>query len=502
MTSHNLQSRSVSAHSEKSLLKYVSLNRSCHDPSMDRLSCNYKPQEKSLEQFEDPHDFTEGSPKIEASVGSIGSHQSSQLRGSDPCNLYQFLESTTPIVQAQYLAKSCQWDSCPRRRPVADVEIKPYFTLGDLWDSFDEWSAFGAGVPIILNGEETVVQYYVPYLSAVQLYVSSIRNPFMNFRRLSDDSDVTSDSDFRDTSSEASSDNETLCHCEHFCGKRPGAPIETSASREKSVFYDISAECQLSDCGSPKEQIVHLLFEHFEHAPPHARVPLADKISQLSKEFKELRTLRSIDLLPTSWVSVAWYPIYRIPLGTTLKDLGACFLSYHNLSTPLGDNGVPIIRTNVKRGLSACSNSSEVIALEAFGLASYKLRGPTWTSAGNSDKTYAASLMKCADAWLKQLNVRQPDYEFFCRNSGHLRDFTEFSERILSTSLIEHVDALLEQYHVWQPNFESFAMTMDLCDYRNWHSKELTGKVLKLEVSIQLEYYSQTTSNILFGKRI
>jgi len=43
--------------------------------------------------------------------------------------------------------------------------------LGDLWESFKEWSAYGAGVPLLLNGSETVVQYYVPYLSGIQLYL-------------------------------------------------------------------------------------------------------------------------------------------------------------------------------------------------------------------------------------------------------------------------------------------------------------------------------------------
>ena len=47
-----------------------------------------------------------------------------------------------------------------------------YFTLGDLWNCYDEWSAYGAGVPITLDNGETLVQYYVPYLSAIQIYTS------------------------------------------------------------------------------------------------------------------------------------------------------------------------------------------------------------------------------------------------------------------------------------------------------------------------------------------
>ena len=52
-----------------------------------------------------------------------------------------------------------------------EPECQPYFVLGDLWESFKEWSAYGAGVPLLLDGSETVMQYYVPYLSAIQLYV-------------------------------------------------------------------------------------------------------------------------------------------------------------------------------------------------------------------------------------------------------------------------------------------------------------------------------------------
>lgn len=77
-----------------------------------------------------------------------------------------------------------------------------------------------------------------------------------------------------------------------------------------------------------------LMFEYFEQNPPYSREPLADKasplwlwetnnyisdllcfsniycikqISLLSTKFPELRTYRSCDLSPASWISVAWY---------------------------------------------------------------------------------------------------------------------------------------------------------------------------------------------------
>lgn len=57
------------------------------------------------------------------------------------------------------------------RQPTGKAE-SDYFNLGDLWDLFNEWSAYGVGVPILFPGGETVVQYYVPYLSAIQIYTT------------------------------------------------------------------------------------------------------------------------------------------------------------------------------------------------------------------------------------------------------------------------------------------------------------------------------------------
>lgn len=56
------------------------------------------------------------------------------------------------------------------------MEFQPYFVLGDLWEAFKEWSAYGAGVPLVLNDSDSVVQYYVPYLSGIQIYGESLKS--------------------------------------------------------------------------------------------------------------------------------------------------------------------------------------------------------------------------------------------------------------------------------------------------------------------------------------
>lgn len=65
------------------------------------------------------------------------------------------------------------------------------------------------------------------------------------------------------------------------------------------------------------------------------------------------------------------------------------------------------------------SINSQRLALRAFGLASYKLKGAVWTS--QPDRRQATSLQNSADEHLKQLDVQHPDYNFFTSNSGHTR---------------------------------------------------------------------------------
>lgn len=73
-----------------------------------------------------------------------------------------------------YLGGNClcgNEQTSSKRWKTRESELHPYFVLGDLWESFKEWSAYGAGVPLVLNGSESVTQYYNVSLSAIQLYI-------------------------------------------------------------------------------------------------------------------------------------------------------------------------------------------------------------------------------------------------------------------------------------------------------------------------------------------
>uniref|UniRef100_M4D8D4 Uncharacterized protein n=1 Tax=Brassica campestris TaxID=3711 RepID=M4D8D4_BRACM len=238
-------------------------------------------------------------------------------------------------------------------------EFCSYFLLNDLWDSFEEWSAYGVGVPLLLNGVDSVVQYYVPYLSGIQLYEDPSRRASASRKRAGEESDGDSS---RDMSTNG-------CR----------------VSLEEKPYFGSSSD-----------------------AP-------GDLISNLASQFPALRTYRSCDLSPSSWVFVAWYPIYRIPLGQSLQNLDACFLTFHSLSTP-------------SRGTSSNENGqsssksvapSKKVTLPTFGLASYKFKMSVWSPESDVEESQrVVALLREAEEWLRRLKVMLPDFRHFVTHSG------------------------------------------------------------------------------------
>eukprot|EP00252_Welwitschia_mirabilis_P013106 TRINITY_DN2897_c0_g1_i1.p1 TRINITY_DN2897_c0_g1~~TRINITY_DN2897_c0_g1_i1.p1 ORF type:complete len:431 (-),score=54.63 TRINITY_DN2897_c0_g1_i1:714-2006(-) len=351
---------------------------------------------------------------------SVASFGSATTRKSG-CLLDRFLDSTTPTAPLQYLPKTTM-----KLWKVPESESVAFFSLADLWESFDEWSAYGAGVPVTLNGgSDPAMQYYVPSLSALQLYCDP-SVPDTSNRRLGEESD-TSDCDFRDSSSEGSSSDEVerdqMYRMGHWRNSKAfDGDYSANLRIDRLSLRDRCKDAQEGSSSDEGETSNSLCFEYFERTAPYCREPLAVKVAQLAKSFPRLKTLRSIDLLPSSWLSVAWYPIYRIPIGSTLKDLAASFLTFHSLSTPLKDGSVQF-SVGGKAVSGSCiiySGGSYKIALPAFGLASYKFKGTVWSS-GNSERLHADSLLETANEWLRLHGVQHPDYEFFLSHGSTYR---------------------------------------------------------------------------------
>ncbi|XP_057420325.1 uncharacterized protein LOC130714445 [Lotus japonicus] len=341
--------------------------------------------------------------------GSSSDCSISSRATSDISNLDRFLEYITPHVPAQYPAKTSS-----RRWKTKEAELQPYFVLGDLWESFKEWSAYGAGVPLVLNGSESVTQYYNVSLSAIQLYIDPSK-PSSRLRKPSQESDSES---ARETSSDSSSG---------YCHERGAKSVHGSRNHHnileannhalervslgKPLMGSANDETEISD---PPGQ---LIFEYFEHESPYAREPLADKISELARQFPELKTYWSCDLSPASWISLAWYPIYRIPTGPTLQSLNACFLTFHSLSTALQSSNTDGLHIHYSRGRERSSK----ISLPIFGLAHNKFKISVWDPEGVPECQKANSLSRAAENWLRLLRVNHPDYNFFMTHYTYLR---------------------------------------------------------------------------------
>ncbi|XWS14146.1 hypothetical protein CRYUN_Cryun36dG0098500 [Craigia yunnanensis] len=347
------------------------------------------------------------------SSSSLNNSNDNKINDDNSTNLDRFLEFTTPVVPAQYLPKTRVrgW-----RGPERGMESPPYFVLEDLWESFKEWSAYGAGVPLLLNGSDSVMQYYVPYLSGIQLYIDSSR-PSPRQRRSGEESDAESS---KETSSDGSNSDCGI-------GRRATNVVQGAWSQLEIADANIQRLTRLSlrnrpfgasssdesdSCNPPGQ----LIFEYLEHDQPFSREPLADKISVLASRFPALRTYRSCDLSPSSWISVAWYPIYRIPMGPTLQNLDACFLTYHSLSTlspGTGMDGLP----NVREFHGA--DTSLKLPLPTFGLAFYKFKFSVWNPDEVNESQKANSLLRAADNWLRLLQVNHPDFRFFVSHNAY-----------------------------------------------------------------------------------
>lgn len=167
-----------------------------------------------------------------------------------------------------------------------------YFRLGDLWNRFDEWSAYGAGVPISLNNGETLVQYYVPYLSAIQIFTSTRFRYIHTYHQLVCIFMLIPKLEYS-THQSINLIISCLCVIVIFREEAESGECETRDS-----YSDCYSEESESDKlgrwdGSSSEEggfdqetlwhlndrLGHLYFQYFERSTPYARVPLMDKVN-------------------------------------------------------------------------------------------------------------------------------------------------------------------------------------------------------------------------------
>ncbi|CAH9099259.1 unnamed protein product [Cuscuta epithymum] len=304
-------------------------------------------------------------------------------RSSMQSNLERFLNCTTPVVNSQYLPKS-EVGSLNRlwHHPVESGEGFEYFTLADLWSCYDEWSVYGVGVPIRLDNGENIVQYFIPYLSALQIFTTGA-----SINSLRDESDSSCET--RDSYSDSLSDE---------------------SESDKLSRWDGSSSDEYDGLLQSNSRLGYLYFQYFERSSPYGRIPLMDMITSLAQRFPGIMTLRSVDLSPASWMAVAWYPIYHIPMGRTSKDLSTSFLTFHTISSSFQESELDDELNSVSRKRKGGAG----IAVPPFGLASYKMQGDVWVlDKSGKEQERLMSLLSIADSWLKQLGVQHHDFNYF-----------------------------------------------------------------------------------------
>ncbi|KAJ0632649.1 hypothetical protein HanLR1_Chr17g0667511 [Helianthus annuus] len=254
---------------------------------------------------------------------------------------------------------------------TSDPECQPYFVLGDLWEAFKEWSAYGAGFPLMLDDTDSVIQYYVPYLSGIQIYGDPLKSSTKS-------SDASSDYEHeREKESSYLSDSE-------MCRRMNQLSMNDQ--------HHVLQEGFSSDDGDSVSSEGCLLFEYMERNQPWGREPLADKILDLARCFPELKRLRSCDLLPSSWFSV---PNIQDSMGSSKKDLDACFLTFHSLHPPVA--GQSKILPNKSSECNQCDHPPV-------------FKPQLWV---HNEPQLVSDLLQAADSWLTMLRVNHPDYLFF-----------------------------------------------------------------------------------------
>ncbi|XP_008648212.1 uncharacterized protein [Zea mays] len=325
-----------------------------------------------------------------------------------------FVYSASPVVHCSSCSVGCK--SC-LQECVKDglcLHQTPDITLRTVWQWYEEPSCYGLDVKAqdlwrskaLWNSHCQFTTYFVPYLSAVQLFSQPKRT------------------------SGGSIDKESI-HRDVTCETSPQLnlpPIFAKLFPKQSVPVNKPSTLRTEDDQQSADG--ELVFEFFEYEQPYSRRQLFDKVNeliagakpsncQISGDPKNLEASLH-DLHPASWYCVAWYPIYRIPDG----KFQATFLTYHSLG----------------HWIRRSSSAGGAAVLPVMGLQSYNAKAEWWfemskseSEGGQSQASEASEILKErsrtlseAAAVLSRASVlkngqmsrnRHPDYEFFLSRS-------------------------------------------------------------------------------------
>ncbi|KAG6503764.1 uncharacterized protein LOC121984707 isoform X1 [Zingiber officinale] len=337
------------------------------------------------------------------------------MAGSTVADFEKFLFSASPVIKQSEPGRTC--NSCKKEQLIGSLCWHHAYniSLKKIWQWYEEPGCFGLEVKAheicnsrrLQNGHLEFTAYFVPYLSAVQLFRMS---------RSSKNCDLNSQVNKTGNSS-------------HSFASLP------------SLSKLLSKPCNNADVSSPElsssdkiQDQEELIFEYFESDQPPRRQPLFEKIKELVTwgtlsngcifgDPLKLESTKLQDLHPASWYCVAWYPIYRIPDA----NFRASFLTYHSL-------GNFVCRSDPE----CVDDAFSTLISPVVGLQTYNDKGENWfeprdmspnvrSSLCISDliKERLRTLKKTASTMSRAVVAkggrrsvnRHPDYDFFVSRS-------------------------------------------------------------------------------------
>lgn len=178
------------------------------------------------------------------------------------------------LIQANGRFSSDSWHH-------AEMDSVEYFNLADLWEQYYEWSAYGAGTTVQLYGGERVVQYYVPYLSGIQLYTNKAQTASRSGQKIRSCAWILSLCRFLDALWIGSLS--VFFFCRSF-GEDNGMDYwsDDEDNEKMSRSWSSTSEDSLFNCDAisgNRKRHGHMYFEFFEVCSPYGRIPLIDKVN-------------------------------------------------------------------------------------------------------------------------------------------------------------------------------------------------------------------------------
>ncbi|KAK8969182.1 hypothetical protein KSP40_PGU016387 [Platanthera guangdongensis] len=403
-----------------------SLEESCDFPSPSSCHLSHEMGNQLFPCFET--DLTKIS---EAADGSyrlfVAAEGIQQATGSTLAEFEKVLHSASPLIETDCF-DMC--NICFKNQIIGDslssLQV-PNISLKSLWQWYEKPGSYGLEVKVddlysnrSRTGLSKFCAYFVPYLSAVQLFAQSGSPSHHPNNEIEEGLVGTCEA------CKTSKSITSLASLPIFSKLLPqphkkDKGLPSSGKREE--FNSSICSKQIAD---------ELIFEYFDSDQPQHRRPLFNMIQEMIRgdslsschffgDPSKLGSLKLKELHPASWYAVAWYPIYRIPDGS----FRAAFLTYHSFGH--------FVSRSSSSTTKGCITS---VLSPVVGLQSYNAQGECWfepkilnfeADASSSEspleilKGRLQSLERTActmsRATVRKGNLestnRHPDYEFF-----------------------------------------------------------------------------------------